>query len=258
MSGVFNLLDPNAWRNPIVLLGAAFTLWMIIDAIRQQEYLWAVIMFFFPLISPILYFFFVYLGRPSSRSPSATAGFELPGTFNRNRIKELQGQIHHLDKAHHHAELGDIYFQQGKLKEAEQCYRNAIERDSSDPDFQAHLGQCILRQDRPEEALPLLEKIISENPKHDYGHTMMAYAETLTQLGQKDAALLAWQRVLENNSYARARVQLARLHLERGEHDLAKKELTDFLADEAYGASFQKKLDKPWVRQAKSMLKELK
>lgn len=258
MSGVFNLLDPNAWRNPIVLLGAAFTLWMIVDAIRQQEYLWAVIMFFFPLISPILYFFFVYLGRPSARASSATAGFELPGTYNRNRIKELQGHIHHLDKAHHHAELGDIYFQQGKLKEAEQCYRAAIERDGADIDFQAHLGQCLLRQGRAEEALPLLEKIARESPKHDYGHTMMAYAETLTKLGRKDAALEAWKKVLENHSYARARVQLAHLHLERGERDLAKKELNDFLIDEAYGASFQKKLDKPWIRQAKSMLKELK
>jgi hypothetical protein len=85
----------------------------------------------------------------------------------------------------------------------------------------------------------------------------MAYAETLTKLGQKDAALAAWKEVLENHSYARARVQLARLHLERNEPELARKELTDFLADEAYGASFQKKLDKPWTRQAKAMLKQI-
>ena len=87
---------------------------------------------------------------------------------------------------------------------------------------------------------------------------MMAYAETLTKLGQKDEALAAWKKVLEHHSYARARVQLARLYLDRNERDLARKELTDFLADEAYGASFQKKLDRPWVRQAKAVLKQLK
>ena len=255
MYGIFNLLDPNAWRNPIVLIGAAFTLWMVIDAVKRQEWFWAVIMVFFPLLSPILYFFFVYR---TQATPSATTGFELPGTYNRNRIKELQAQIHHLDKAHHHAELGDIYFQQGKLKEAEQCYRAAIERDGADIDFQAHLGQCLLRQGRAQEAVPLLDRIVKVNPKHDYGHTMMAYAETLTKLGQKDAALAAWKQVLEHHSYARARVQLARLHLERGEKELAKKELNEFLIDEAHGATFQKKLDKPWIRQAKGMLKEIK
>lgn len=255
MPGIFNLLDPEVLRNPIVLLGAAFTLWMLIDAIRRQEWIWALIMFFFPMISPILYFFFVYRAQPTA---SATAGFELPGTYNRNRIKELQAQIHHLDKAHHHAELGDIYFQQGKLKEAEQCYRAAIERDATDLDFQAHLGQCLLRQGRPQEAVPLLERVVQTNSDHDYGHTMMAYAETLTKLGQKDAALTAWKQVLERHSYARARVQLAKLYMERGENELARKELNEFLIDEAHGAAFQKKLDKPWIREAKSLLKSLK
>ena len=88
----------------------------------------------------------------------------MPGAHSRRRIKELKAQIHHLDKAHHHSELGDIYFQQGKLKEAEQCYRAAIERDPTDDDFHAHLGQCLLRQGRAEEAVPLLERIVKANP----------------------------------------------------------------------------------------------
>lgn len=252
MPGILNFFSVETLRNPWFLLVAAFTLWMLVDAIRRQEYIWAILMFFFPGLTPILYYFLVYRSQPS-----ATRGFELPGTYNRNRIKELESQIHHLDKAHHHAELGDIYFQQGKLAEAEKCYRAAIERDSTDSDFQAHLGQCLLRQGRPQEAAPLLEKIARENPRHDYGHTLMAYAETLTKLGRKDEALAAWQQVLEHHTYARARVQLAQLRLERGEKDLARKELTDLLADEAHSASFQKKQDKPWIRQAKSLLKQI-
>jgi tetratricopeptide (TPR) repeat protein len=251
--GLFNLLNADLLRNPWVLLVALFTIWMIIDAIRRQEYIWAAFMVFFPGVSPILYFFLVYRAQPS-----ATTGFELPGTYKRHRIKELQAQIHHLDKAHHHSELGDIYFQQGKLQDAERCYRAAIERDGTDVDFQAHLGQCLLRQGKAEEAAPLLERIIKANPKHDYGHTLMAYAETLTKLGQKDAALAAWKQVLEHHTYGRARVQLAGLYLERGEKDLARHELTEFLMDEAHGPAFQKKRDKPWTRRAKSMLKEIR
>src|SRR6185295_6185353 len=99
-------------------------------------------------------------------SPSATRGFELPGAHDRRRIKELQGKIHHLDKAHHYSQLGDIYFQQGKLAEAESCYRSAMEREPEDIDTRAHLGQSLRRQKRPAEARPLLEAVCAENPKH--------------------------------------------------------------------------------------------
>ena len=44
----------------------------------------------------------------------------------------------------------------------------------------------------------------------------MALAETYTALGQTDAAIETWQRVLQDNAYARARVQLAELHATTG------------------------------------------
>ena len=239
-------------QNPLLLVLFAFQLWMLIDAFRRQEYLWALFILIFPVFNAVLYFFLVYRAQPS-----ATQGFELPGTFKRHRIRELQAQIHHLDKAHHHAELGNIYFQQGKLAEAEQSYRAAIERDASDSDFHAHLGQCLLRQGKADQAAPLLERVIRENPKHDYGHTLMAYAETLAKLGQKEDSIQVWKQVLEQHSYARARVQLAELYAERGDKDAARKELTDFLADETHGAAFQKQRDKPWIKKAKALLRKL-
>lgn len=253
MLAVLNLLDLDLYlRQPWLLVALVFQFWMLVDALRRQEWMWALFIFLFPLLNAILYFFLVYRAQPS-----ATQGFELPGSFNRHRIKELQGQIHHLDKAHHHAALGDIYFQDGKLDEAEKCYRAAVERDPADPDFQAHLGQCLLRKGNTHAAAPLLEGVVRQNPEHDYGHTLMAYAETLTQLGQKADAITVWQQVLARHGYARARVQLAQLYVERGEKELARKELTDLLADEAHGPGFQKQRDKIWVKQARALLKQI-
>ena len=85
----------------------------------------------------------------------------------------------------------------------------------------------------------------------------MAYAETLAKLGRKDEALAAWQRVLENHGYARARVQLSELYIDRGEKDLARKELNDLLADEAHGPAFQKQRDKVWLKRARVLLKQI-
>jgi hypothetical protein len=224
---------------------------MFVDAIRRGEWIWAAFIFFFSLFSALIYFFLVY--RSGARS--ATSGFELPGAYDRKRIKELQGLIHHLDKAHHHSQLGDIYFHQGKLAKAEACYRAAMERDPGDQDTQAHLGQCLLRQKRAAEAKPLLEGVIRDHPSHDYGHTMMALAETETALGELDRALDTWKRVTENHSYARARVQLAEGLAAKGQVDMAKAELREVIEEDAYAPAFQRRKDRIWIRRAKALMR---
>jgi hypothetical protein len=239
--------------HPWLLLVFAFQLWMFVDAVRRQEWFWAVFIFIGFGLSAVLYYFFVYRAVPS-----ATRGFELPGAHSRRRIKELQAQIHHLDKAHHHSQLGDVYFQQGKLGEAEKSYRAAMERDAQDIDTRAHLGQCLLRQKRAAEARPLLEGVIAENPKHDYGYTMMALAETLAALGETDSALQMWRQVTAEHSYARAKVQLAGLYLAKNQPDLARTELKDVVADDVHAPAFQRKRDRVWVWRAKSLMRRLK
>ena len=250
------LTDVTHWNylisSPILLVLVAFQIWMFIDAIRRREWLWTVFIFIFPLLNAALYFFFVYRA-----AAPATRGFELPGAHDRQRIQELQSQIHHLDKAHHHSQLGDIYFQRGKLEKAEVCYRAALERDSEDIDTRAHLGQCLLRQKRAAEARSLLEGVIGQNPKHDYGYTMMALAETLTALGEKDSALQMWRQDTTEHSYARAKVQLAGLYLAQNQPELARTELKDVVADDIHAPAFQRKRDRVWVQRARSLMRKL-
>src|ERR1022692_257483 len=238
--------------SPVWLLMTAFQIWMLIDAIRRREWIWAVFIFLFSALSALFYYFFVYRA-----SPSATRGFELPGANNRRRIKELQAQIHHLDKAHHHSQLGDIYFQQGKLGLAEASYRAAMERDPLDIDTRAHFGQCLLRQKKPAEARPLLVGVVAENPKHDYGFSQMALAETLAALGETDAALNVWKQVTENHSYPRAKVQLAELYLAKNQPDLARAELSDVLADDPHAPAFQRQRDRVWIWRAKGLMRKI-
>ena len=254
VASILNLLDIGYWlSSPLWLLFTAFQIWMFIDAIRRREWLWAVFIFIGWGLAAILYFFLVYRAVPSS----ATRGFELPGAHDRRRIKELQAQIYHLDKAHHHFQLGDIYFQQGKLDKAEACYRAALERDSEDIDTRAHLGQCLLRQKKPAEARPLLEGVVAENANHDYGYSQMALAETLTALGETDAASTIWKQVTENHSYPRAKVQLAEVYLAQKQPDLARAQLRDVVSDDAHAPAFQRKRDRIWVWRAKALLRRL-
>ena len=232
------------------LLGL-FNLLMIIDAIRKREWVWVGILIIFPGLGTLWYFFYIF------RGPTATRGFELPGATDRRRIKELQAQIHHLDKAHHHSQLGDVYFQQGKLDKAEASYRAAMERDAEDLDTRAHLGQCLLRLKRPAEARPLLESVVTEKSDHDYGHTMMALAETLMALGETDNAILYWQHIAQNQTYPRAKVQLAELYAAKNQLDLARTELKEVLADDPHAPAYQRRRDRVWVSRARALARKL-
>lgn len=246
------ILDFLEWRNPVYLLFGLFALWMLFDAIRRQEWLWAVFIFLFPPLNAVLYYFLVY-----RQAAPAVRGFELPGAHHRRRIKELQDRIHHLDKAHHHSQLGDIYFQQGKLAKAESCYQAALERDPDDLDTLAHYGQCLLRQNRTTEALPCLEKPCAQDPEHDYGHSLMALAETYGALGRTEQAVATWRQVLAHHTYARARVQLAKLYVATGHPDLARAEVQEVIADDPHAPAFQRKRDALWVREAKALQRRL-
>jgi hypothetical protein len=238
--------------NPFLLLPIVFQVWMLVHAVRQREWLWVVFIFFGFTFASLLYFFLVYRA-----APSATSGFELPGAQSRKRIKELQAQIYHIGNASHHFQLGDVYFQRGKLAEAEKCYRAALELDPKDVDTRAHLGQCLLRQKRFAEARPLLEGVMHEKPDHDYGHTMMALAETLTALGETDNALLYWQHITQSHSYPRAKVQMAELYIAKKQTDLARAQLQDVLSDDVHAPAFQRKRDRMWIRRAKSLMGKL-
>lgn len=244
------------------LLMVAFQVWMLIDAIRRQEWIWAIFIGAYFLLFPqglplsaLLYYFLVYRQRP----PVSFGGMaiEIPGMAERRRIKELESQIHHLDKAQHHMELGDIYLRQGKLEKAHTCYRNAVERDPEDIDARAHLGQCLLKMGKPDEALTLLQAVANEDQRHDYGFTLMALAETHAALGSKDSAIQIWERVLEQHSYIRARVQLAELYAGKSDFTRARNLVQEALADEEHSPAFQRRKDRMWIGRAGRLMRQL-
>jgi hypothetical protein len=250
---ITTLLNFDYWlSSPLALVIVVFQLWMLIHAVRNREWIWALFIFLGFGLAALFYYFYVYRD-----APSATRGFELPGAFDRRRIKALQAQIYHLDKAYHHYQLGDIYFHHSQLDKAEACYRAALERDPQDIDTRAHLGQCLLRRKKPSEARPLLEGVVAENPKHEYGYSLVALAETLVALGESDAALNLWKQVTEAHSYPRAKVQLAELYLARRQSDLASEQLRDVVADDLHAPAFQRKRDRFWVRRARKLLRQL-
>ena len=133
-----------------------------------------------------------------------------------------------------------------------------MDRDAADRDTRSHLGQCLLRRKKPAEARPLLEAVCAEDPRHDYGYTMMALAETYMAEGQTDAAIQVWERLLQNYSYARARVQLAELYLLKKQNDAAREQVREVIETDAYAPAFDRRRNRVWLRRAKRLAKQVR
>lgn len=244
----------QVFANPLYIIVVLFWAWMFVDAIRKQEWIWAIFVGLF-FLSAIFYYFLVY--RPN-RSVGAGPTFEFPGAGDRKRIRELEDQIHHLDKAHHHAELGEIYLKQGKLEKACDCLEAARERDSEDLDILGPLGKCYLEQERFEEARVILEKVVTGDVRHDYGQTQMALGEVYSRLEDIPKAIAAWKSVLEGNTYSQARVLLGEAYLTVGEPALAREQFQEVIGDSEHTPEFQRRKDKHWIRRARQLLSKAK
>ena len=243
-------------RHPLSLALLVFCIWMLIDAVRNEDWIWVVIMIVFPGLSGVFYFFLAY------RSRGGGVPFRV-GDWggDRKRIRELEQQILLLDNAAHYLELADIYFRQGNLEYAEENYRLARERDPEDVDIKAHYGRCLLGQKRFGEAREFLEDVCMADPRHDFGATLIALGECLTELGELDSAIRIWEQAIERNSYAQPRVRLAELYLQSGEpekKDRARQLVEDVLREETLTPAFQQKQEAEWTHRARKVLKTMR
>ncbi len=96
-----------------------------------------------------------------------------------------------------HYQLSQLYLSQGKLKEAEQEVRKALEY-SDDNDLNLQLGSLLLLQNKRDAALKVFLKVANSNPNPAQRYNLANYFE---QLGRKDLA--KQQRELANKESAR-------------------------------------------------------
>lgn len=225
-------------------------LWALITAVRYRNWLWLVALLAVPVLAAFPYFFF----HLHHHGPT---GFELPGALDRARLRRLEAELARIDKPHLHAQLGDHYYQLGKLDRALASYQAAHQRDPADRDIRAHLGQCLVRLGRAEEALPLLAGVVADQPRHDHGYTQMALAEAQAALGRAGDAIATWRQVTARHSYPRARVQLAELLAAAGDVAGARALLREVVDDDRTAPDFHRRRERVWVRRARRALRKL-
>jgi tetratricopeptide (TPR) repeat protein len=94
---------------------------------------------------------------------------------------------------------GFAYQKSGDLSQGERWFRLALQMNPTLADTWFGLGQIRMEQQRPSEAVPLLQKAIALKPDADGYHYALGLA--FEQISQKSAALEAYQTELRLHPY---------------------------------------------------------
>jgi hypothetical protein len=237
----------------IGLAALAFSALMSFDAYRRQpDHYWAWIVLIFPPFSAITYFVLFLLPRLwGHRSISQ-------GWYTHRDIRELQREIHQLDKAYHHSRLADVYRKHGRWSDARKSYEAALQRDPESFEAKARLGYALLELNEPQNALPYLEDSLAKDEGYDYGDLLLQTARCHKRLGNLDRARELYAKVTSKYSYAQARLEYAELLDFLGEEEEALKLLEKIVSDAKFAPAIQKRRDRTAVSQAATLLKRFK
>ncbi|HYH86003.1 MAG TPA: tetratricopeptide repeat protein [Pyrinomonadaceae bacterium] len=112
--------------------------------------------------------------------------------------------------------LGDVYFAQGKLAEAEGFYRRALALASEDSKPYFELGDLALARGESAEAIQLFRKALAQDP--DDASLLASYGSALLRLGQLDLAAAQFTRAISlDQKHAAARSRIAMIYFSKGE-----------------------------------------
>lgn len=149
---------------------------------------------------------------PTAATPAATAAagtettgpspVSLPDALAR-RLAALEEEARkHPDSATTWAEIGNLRFDAGQVREAIAAYERSLALAPGNADVLTDLGIMYRENGAPEKAVDCFRRALAVNPRHE--NALFNEGVVLrTDLGRTDEAAAAWRRLLEVNPQAR-------------------------------------------------------
>ncbi|HYE26466.1 MAG TPA: tetratricopeptide repeat protein [Clostridia bacterium] len=220
-------------------------------SVRRPDTFWLwVILFAFPPIGA-----FVYL------AVEALPELRDPGTFKfvqrRSRQKELEYAVQDNPSAGNYEELGQIYLDEGRWRQARECFDRAISqrKDSPDPFYRRAIAELQLGDVAAAKAD--LEGVITKDRGYDFHRAagLLAHAYALSGEPEKASALFA--DVLRISTLTETQLHYAEFLAAQGRKAEAREWTQRILAKRATMPGFLKRRERPLFRQANALLRTL-
>jgi hypothetical protein len=174
----------------------------------------------------------------------------------RKRIRQLEGMILDNPSIGNYEELGDLYWDDGQVARARECFDKVLARSDSIDAFY-HRALCELAVSDFTAAAADLERVTSRDPKYDYQRAAGLQAHALAKIGKREQASALFERVTETSTLSETQYNYASLLAEEGRHAEAREWATRVLAKKATMPDYIRRQERPWFRRARALIKRL-
>ena len=233
-------------------IGLIFRLAMLIHFFRARpEWYWFFVIIFFGPIGAAVYFFVEVF---------PTIRWKLPAFERMERRKRkawLETLILDSPSQEALAELALIERKEGRNERAVELFGQALAR-ADDIDCFYGRGLALLELDRPQEAIPDLERAFDIDPTFKFHESSLALAEAYETAGNDARAVQIYEAVLGRTTVSKAYYNYGRLLAKAGDSARAKQMMDEILSKQHGLPRYLKRQERPWVRKAKAFLKLLK
>lgn len=237
----------------LFLLQSAFSLWMLVDAMRRgaERYWYMVVLFPF---GEWVYFFKVKIHDPEfAWLRQAYTGLTTPKTS----LEQLRYQAKESPSYQNILTLAQALHDQESYREAEELFDQALGLSNDSVEALYGLASSRVGIGKYEDAIAPLEQVIERNPKFSDYIAYSDLAHALSHTDRTDEALDLLNGLVQKSPQLPHRVLYAHYLSNSGKREAAAEQLRQGLLEHQNAPKFLRKKHRSWVRRAKQMQQHL-
>lgn len=216
------------------------------------NWLWAIPILLFPYFG-ILAYFLVEVMNKSGRS-AASSGMELAGPAN-SSVKKLRRELEISPTVENRSKLALALLERGEAEEAVEIYESCLQgvyRDDKNLWYEA--AEAYHAAGRDEDALRFLDKLDQADFRDYRRRRELLRALSLKETGDIEGARELFESLIGNLPSERPRYELAKLLIERGDREAARKLLDEMFNERKFKDARYRKREARWYREAKKLM----
>jgi hypothetical protein len=234
----------------LIALQTIFSILMLIHCIRtgREIYWWVIVMLPF---GELVYFFAVFIDTPEFRNFKKR-------TFSRPPdLKQLEYAARTSPSVHNQMQLARAMCARGQHDEATAIFSEVLEHDEDNKEALYGLARCEIERGRNEQALPILEKLVTVDMAHSDYSACEDLAATQWACDQPEAAIQTLRELARKSQRFTHKTTLAQYLSLTDQGAEAREVLTAALEDHANSPAYLKRTERRWAKQARALLRTL-
>ena len=243
----------------IALVHLALAAFFAVHAVRSgRPSYWLFVLFSFPMLGSVVYFFAEYLPTIRNTRGGAKAARVVQNIVDPNReLREATIEFDRTPTAYNRVRLAAALLAKGQLDDAIGHYKAAASGPySQDVAFLRGLSEAELLAGRFGDAAGTLQRLFDAHPDQRVGRAALMHAEALAGAGHADARA-AFDAVIASDGSIEARSKYGSFLLRQGDKAGARAAFELALKDARRGHDHSRELNREWIDSAKAGLRTL-